>query len=172
MIPKSIQWIVFICFLLILSGKYLYDGITSIELSDRSGVISKKQEFVKGKCTEKEQIDRWLLQQSWFYDPEFKKLAGAFGQNNFSLYEKDDNLKKRKEGAFCISGKKLFVTYYQTKYVPRKISFKNDSVFSINMGIKLKKLNDEIINVIKIDEKKIKLFFQNENKEYIFYRKN
>ena len=154
-----------------------------------------------------------MLQQSWFYDPEFNQLAGAFGKNNFSLNEQRSDFKIRDEGAFCISGKNLYVTYYQTKealikslhrhageyqhpvnncfdwilayarmttqrifgliqrfpkYVPKKIYFKQGSIFSIKTGQKLKRLNDEIINVMEIDEKKMRLFFQNENKEYIF----
>ena len=40
------------------------------------------------------------------------------------------------------------------------------------MGLKLKRLKDEVITVREIDKKKVKLFFQNENKEYVFYRKN
>ena len=170
--PKYIQWIIFLCFILIIAGKYTYDGITSIDPSDPSARTNFEQKLVEGKCTEEEQINRWLLQQSWFYDPEFNQLAGAFGQNNFSIYEKSNDFKLKNEGVFCISGENLYVTYYQTKYVPKKISFKEDSVFSIKMGTKLKRLNDEIINVRKIDENKIKLFFQNENKEYVFYRKS
>ena len=86
MIPKNVQWIVFLCFILIIAGKYTYDGITSIDPSDPSARTTFEQKLVEGKCTEEEQINRWLLQQSWFYDPEFTQLAGAFGQNGFSLY--------------------------------------------------------------------------------------
>lgn len=170
--PKYAQWIVFLVLMLIISGKYLYDGITSIDPSDRSARTALEQKLIEGKCKEKEQINRWLLQQSWFYNPEYTQIAGAFGQNSFSLYEKSNDFKLKNEGAFCVSGKSLYVTYYQSKWVPRKISFKENTVLSIKMGLKLKKLNDEIINVEEIDEKKIKLFFKNENKEYVFYRKN
>lgn len=108
MIPKHTQWIVFLCFILIISGKYLYDGITSIEPSDRSAVIAQEQKFIEGKCAGEEQIDRWLLQQSWFYDPEFKELAGTFGQNSFSLYQKSKGFKLKSEGRFA-SQEKIFM---------------------------------------------------------------
>src|SRR5690606_31195625 len=130
-----------LCLILIISGKYLYDGITSIDPSDQSARTALEQKFIEGKCVEGEQINRWLLQQSWFYDPEFTQLAGAFGQNSFSLYEKGDDFKLKNEGAFCISGKNLYVTYYQSKWVPRKISFKEDSILSIKMGLKMERLN-------------------------------
>ncbi len=124
--------------------------------------------LVKDRCVQPEAVDRSLLQQSWFYDREYTRLAGGFGQHNFLLYDRKDTDSIPDNGAFCIDGKKLHVKYYKPHLVPVSI---NIFRLRIQFGTKLKPLAEDTFMVKELDERHMVLFFSSDNKEHIFYRK-
>jgi hypothetical protein len=106
--------------------------------------------LVSARCTKAESVDRWLLQQSWFHDPGFTQLAGAFGQTSFTLFQVGTPTKET-EGAFCISGNDLMVRYYERRFVPIRI---RPSKMSIEFGTKLVPLGEDVYSVRASSQKK------------------
>lgn len=141
-----------------------------------SGDSISEEKALEGVCTKPEKIDRWLLQQSWFYDSGHKNIAGAFGQTSFSLYPKnkksDSKHKKELEALFCIDGNELNIIYYETKFHPNSISFGNGSIVSVSFGRKLKLLGEDVVQVTGLTEEKMTLVFENRGTKYELYRKN
>ena len=136
---------------------------------DPKELLELEINLVKGKCTQPEMINRHFLQQSWFYDNGYTELAGAFGQNGFSLYQQGNDEPTPLEGAFCIEGKNLHVKYFKRHFVQMNI---NLSEKNIQFGTKLEPLGEDTFTVKEIDAKHMVLFFSSDRAEHIFYRKN
>ena len=132
-------------------------------------ITKLEMNFVKGRCTQPEMINRHFLQQSWFHDSNFSELAGAFGQYSFSLYQQDNFDSTPIEGAFCIEGKNLHVRYYKRHFVPISM---NISELSIQFGTKLKALSEDTFTVKELNKKRMVLLFSSDGNEHVFYRKN
>ena len=156
--------------LTVASAFYLYSN------KSISGDPISEEKALEGICTKPEKIDRWLLQQSWFYDSNYENIAGAFGQTSFSLYPEnkkpDSKHKKELEALFCINGSELNIIYYETKFSPNSISFGNGSIVSVGFGRKLKLFSNDVVQVTGLTEKKMTLFFEGSGKQYELYRKN
>lgn len=129
--------------------------------------ISALEAALKPQCTNAESVDRWLLQQSWFHDPGFAKLAAMFGQDTFSLHEEGDPAKSV-EGAFCIDGKKLVVRYFQRDFVPISVRFP----FRIEFGTRLEPLGEDSFVVQELTKERMTLMVASDRQEHVFYRKN
>ncbi len=162
-------------------GKYLFRAAASIILlslyllwNNYSAMRSPEEiaraeiDLVKDRCLQPEAVDRDLLQQSWFYDREYTRLAGAFAQHSFSLYDPQDTDSMPTTGAFCIDGSKLHVKYYKTHPVPVSI---NIFKLRVQLGTKLKPLAEDTFMVKELDAKHMVLFFSSDSKEHRFYRK-
>src|SRR6266853_5738856 len=100
---RTLIWVIPGIALVIAAAFFVYQSRGAVPSGDNTS--ANELSLVADKCTKAEAIDRWLLQQSWFYDPSFTRLAGAFGQTSFTLLgaEAPSN---QIEGAFCISGTK------------------------------------------------------------------
>ena len=140
------------------------DGVAPVG-GDLSALESS---FVAGRCQKAEAVDRWLLQQSWFHDPAFTRLAGGFGQTSFSIY----GLRTPSdvtEGAFCINGTDLMVRYFKRRLVPEGISL---GPLSVSFGVRLRPLGEDIYSVRELTKDKMVLVFASDGREHVFYRKN
>lgn len=153
--------------LVLLAAYVVWNAMTAARTPDE--VASREADLVQGRCTESEAIDRWLLQQSWFYDQAFTRLAGAFGQSSFSLYKNGDTTKPPLEGAFCINGSDLIVRYYERHFVPVMV---RPSKLSVEFGTKLTPLGQDIYRVKELTKDRMVLNFESDGLEHVFYRKN
>lgn len=84
MTQSYLKWILFAALLITLVAKYIYEGSNALSFEE---VMAEGSRLVEGKCKKDENVDRWLLQQTWFYDEQFSDLAGAFDQVSFSFYK-------------------------------------------------------------------------------------
>ena len=153
--------------LVLLSAYVAWNAMTAARTFEEE--ISREADLVQGQCTESETIDRWLLQQSWFYDQAFTSLAGAFGQSSFSLYKNGDTTQPPLQGAFCINGNDLIVRYYKRYFVPVMV---RPSKLSVEFGTKLKPLGQDIYRVKELNKHRMVLNFESDGLEHVFYRRN
>jgi len=161
--------------LVLVGGSALVAAVVAFFLWNASTVLRTPQEeqarelaLVRDQCTRPEIVDRRLLQQSWYYDSAFQKLAGAFAESTF-VWFRDGDPTHLVEGAFCISGSDLMVTYFERQFVP--VSVKPASL-AIEFGVKLKPLGKDTFKVEKLDEHRLVLFFESDRREHVFFRKN
>ncbi|MCJ8305126.1 hypothetical protein [Shewanella sp.] len=161
---KTIKWILTSVIILVLVATYWFDGFNREEIVE--------SELVAGMCQKEEKLDRWLLQQTWFHSEQFSKIAMVFDHVGFSLYKKDEPIGDRVDGAFCINGNDLIVRYYKTSFVPNSFEFSSFSDWSIKLGRKTKPLGEDIFTVNELTKNKITIRLKNDNREYVFYRKN
>ncbi|MGB1800513.1 MAG: hypothetical protein ACPHLK_06755 [Gammaproteobacteria bacterium] len=145
-------------------------------LWDARGASQNSQEItemeislIRGKCSGTEQINRNLLQQSWFYDEKFNELAGAFGTYGFTLYEQNSEDNKRKEGSFCIEGNNLYVRYFDRRFVPVKVRLFEGV---IEYGTKIKPLDEDLFTIKELNKDIMVILIRSDGKEKAFYRKN
>ncbi len=163
-------WLVGALLVTFMVVKYFYEGIGAAR--NLQEIATQELALVQGKCTNPENIDRWLLQQSWFYDEQFTQLAGAFGQSSFSLYERGGKIGQRTEGAFCIAGNDLVVRYFKTRHVPVDFEFRSLSDWTIKLGTKLEPAGDDRYSVQELTSKRMVLSFASDGREHVFYRKH
>jgi hypothetical protein len=129
---------------------------------------AQERDFVAGRCTRAEAVDRWLLQQSWFYDESFTQSAGAFGQSSFMFFDTESPT-TNVEGAFCIDATELKVRYYERQYIPTDISL---SKRSVSFGSRLAPLGEDVFSVRELTTRRLVLTFASDGKNHTFYRKN
>jgi hypothetical protein len=170
--PNYLKWIVLAAFVIFLLSKCVYDGINAVNVDSIKDSMEQESRLVEGKCTKSEMINRWLLQQSWFYDEQYTDLAGAFGQVSFGMFNKGNPKKEYIQGAFCIAGNNLIVRYYETSAVPNSFEFRSLSDWTIKFGSKIKPLGEDIYKVQELTEKRMTLRFQSDGNEHVFYRKD
>ena len=132
-------------------------------------IAAQELELVDGKCTQSESVDRWLLQQSWFYDEHFTELAGAFGQSSFILHERGNAKRKPVEGAFCINGKDLVVRYFDRRAVPIRFRL---SELAIDFGTKLVPLGEDTYTVRELTKERMVLVSASNGRDHVFHRKS
>ena len=132
-------------------------------------IAAEEAKLVDGKCSHPELIDRWLLQQSWFHDERFTKLAGAFGQSSFGLYQEGGMGQEPLEGAFCIDGNNLVVRYFKRRYVPVGL---RPGALTIEFGTKLHAMGEDTYVVQELTEERLVLTFASDGLDHVFYRKN
>jgi hypothetical protein len=160
-------WFIFITAVLCIVFCLFWDGRNAYRSVEQ--IAAAQSSLVEEACSGQETIDRWLLQQSWFYDEEFSELAGAFGQYSFSLYERDSSLNEMIEGVFCIDGNRLKVKYFESRFVPVTIDF---SERTINFGQKFKVVGDDLFTVIELTEKMMLIEYASDGETHVFYRKS
>ena len=138
-----------------------------------NAVYLQQKAMIDGLCSvdSKENINRWHLQQSWFYDAEFQEIAGVFGNVAFSLYINGSNGEEKIEAAYCIEEKVLKVQFYETQQKLKSFNFNADG-FSMQYRSRLKVKEQESIRVVSLDEKQMILYFENQKREQRFFRKN
>jgi len=146
---------------------FLWTSTTALRTPEEEA--ARELELVRGRCVGAESVDRWLLQQSWYYDQAFHNLAGAFGQSSFSWYKDGDLTQAATDGAFCISGSDLMVTYYERQFVP--IGAK-PSTLTVEFGMRLKPLGKDTYRVKELNEHRMVLVFESDGREHVFFRKN
>jgi hypothetical protein len=156
---KSLRWVIPLALLLIGVAFLVYESKGAVPAGQ--DLSSHELSLVSARCTKAESLDRSLLQQSWFHDPAFTRLGGAFGQTSFSL--------DRKEGAFCISGTDLMVRYYERRFVPIRVRL---SELAIDFGTKLVPLGEDVYSVRELTKDKMVLTFATDGREHVYYRKN
>ena len=66
------------------------------------------RELSEGECKVKEQLNRYLLQQTWFFDEDKTGFGMIFGYYGFS--NSSDTIWT--QASFCIDGKSIIATYY------------------------------------------------------------
>jgi hypothetical protein len=123
-----------------------------------------------GLCTTTEAVDRHLLQQTWFHDPAFQRLAGVFGQSSFVHYTDDTPAPKTVHGAFCISGRELLVRYYKTSFVPTSVSLGDAGGVKMQLGTKITPAGTDRITVVELTRQRLVLRFDSESAERALYR--
>lgn len=123
-----------------------------------------------GLCTTPEAVDRHLLQQTWFHDAAYQRLAGVFGQSSFVHYADDSSAPKTVHGAFCISGRELLVRYYKTSFVPTGISLGDERGVKMQLGTKITPAGTDRITVVELTSQRLVLRFDSESAERVLYR--
>ena len=157
--------------LLAVAAFYLWQGSDALHTQEEGEAFEAA--LITSMCgevnAEEEQVDRWLLQQSWFYDADFEELAGAFGRRGFNLFERNSGSESLVEGVFCIKGKNLLVRYIDTSWYPIKVNW---SALSVEFGFKIKPLGQDTFSVRELSEDRMILVFASSGEEHVFYRKN
>lgn len=164
---RTLTWIVTALVLTISAAFLLCDA--SDAARSVAEVAALEAKLVEGKCTQRETVNRWLLQQSWFHDQDFKELAGGFGQYSFSMYERDAPTKNPIEGAYCISGTALVVRYFDRSFVPVRLRV---SDLAVDFGTKLKPLGDDTFEIRELTKERMVLRFASDERDHVFYRKH
>jgi hypothetical protein len=123
------------------------------------------------QCTQPEEIERSLLQQTWFHDEASTRVAGLFGQTSFGLYSGDARTLMETEGAFCISGRELRVRYYEKQHVPISITLGDPHGIRIEFGAKIIPLGTDRLTVIELTDKHMLLRFESDGSDRSFYRR-
>lgn len=155
-----------------LVARYFYDENSPAVARSIEATLEQEARLVQGRCTKTEEIDRWLLQQSWFYDQQFTDVAGAFGQSSFGMFERGNPKHSLIEGAFCIEGRNLFVRYFKEYYIPSGFEFRSPSDWAIKYSSKLVPLEEDVFAVQELSKKRMILKFVSDGSEHVFYRRN
>ncbi len=134
--------------------------------------IAQEKYLTEGMCCNPEEVDRHLLQQTWFHSENFENVAMVFGQYSFSYYKTPGDFENHTEGAFCIDRKDLKIKYFKTTFQPNGIEFNKDSIITIKFGAKIKPLATDILKIIKLTTKKLAIKIHSTNEEQTFYRRN
>lgn len=163
---RAIRWSVLAAGVLLAVAYLVYQRQGAIALDADMTVHASS--LVAHRCEKSEAVDRRLLQQSWFHDAEFTRLAGAFGRTSFSLYD-TQTPSDAIEGAFCVDGTDLMVRYFERQPVPMKVSV---DPLSVSYGFKLRPLGEDIYSVRELTESRMILTFASDGREHVFYRKN
>lgn len=163
----SLTWIATALVLTIAAAFLLWDGSDAARSMVEIAALEAK--LIEGKCTQRETVDRWLLQQSWFHDQDFRELAGAFGQYSFSMYERGAPEKYPLEGAYCINGPNLVVQYFDRRFVPVRLRVTD---MAVDFGTKLKPLGTDTFGVRELTRERMILRFASDGRDHVFYRKN
>jgi hypothetical protein len=164
---RHLPWIATAILVVLVGAIIVWENLGAARTMEE--IAAQELQLVRAKCTQPESVDRWLLQQSWFYDQHFTELAGGFGQSSFSLYEKGDAKRKPVEGAFCINGNTLVVRYFNRRAVPIKLRL-ND--LAVDFGTKLVALGEDTYTVRELTKKRMVLMFASDGHDHEFYRKN
>ena len=167
---RRVPWAIAAALVLFFAAKITYDALGAARTT--AEVAALESRLVHGKCIANEAIDRWLLQQSWFYDEEFTDLAGTFGQFTFGMYERGSAKQVQTEGAFCIAGSDLVVSYFKTHHVPGALEFRSFSDWTIKFGTKIERLGEDVYAVHELTKRRMVLQFSSDGREHVFYRKN
>src|SRR5882672_7721078 len=164
---RTLTWIATALVLTISAAFLLWDGSDAARSMVEIAALEAK--LIEGKCAQRETVDRWLLQQSWFHDQDFRELAGAFGQYSFSMYERGAPTKNPIEGAYCISGTNLVVRYFDRRFVPVRLRV---SDLAVDFGTRLKPLGADTFEVRELTKERMLLRFASDERDHVFYRKN
>jgi hypothetical protein len=167
---KSLMWVLGLLIVLasLLVAWFAWDARGATHSLDEE--LAFVDSLSKGKCTKPDEVDRWLLQQSWFHDEASTRLAGIFGQANFGFYIDEPLQQEEVHGAFCISGKELLVRYYERRHVPTSIAFGDPHGVEIKFGVKIVPAGTDRILVRELTSKHMVLHFESSGKEREFYR--
>ena len=116
------------------------------------------RELSEGKCKTTGQVNRQLLQQTWFFDEEKTDFGMIFDYYSFSDYSKPEQTNV----SFCIDGKSLIATQYY--FVP-DFSVNSDKIVS-----KLHAFPSVEMNVETLTENKIVFRFPASKETLTLYR--
>ena len=134
--------------------------------------LVQDKELINSKCSKPEEINRLLLQQTWFHTEKFRNVSMVFGHYSFSYYKTPGDINNNTEGSFCINGKDLNVQYYKTTYLPNDVSFNSDSIVSISFGGNIYPLSTDTLSLIELTDKLLTIKINSNNETHTFYRKN
>ena len=163
---RFIYWATLLTVILVAGAVLVYQGRNALPAGADTSEL--EESFVSGRCEKAEEVDRWLLQQTWFHDPAFASLAGVFGNHSFGLYDQHDPLNEV-EGAFCIDGNDLMVRYYERSFVPVAADL---TKLSVKFGVKLSPMHKDVFTVRELSKDKMVLVFASDSREHVFYRKH
>lgn len=169
---KYLAWAISSVLVTFLVAKCAYDEISPAEATNIEKELEQEAKLVQGKCTKNEMIDRWLLQQSWFYDQQFTDVAGAFGQSSFGMFESGNPKQNLREGVFCIEGRNLFVRYFKRYYFPSGFEFRSPSNWTVKFSSWLVPLEEDVFTVQELTREHMILKFASDGDEHVFYRRN
>lgn len=88
-----------------------------LEFAEQRTIIQEYQ-LIRDKCRGSENVNRELLQQTWFYDTELTDRAGKFGLVSYNLNEPGESIKPWFRGAFCIEDDLLHTVFYERTFEP------------------------------------------------------
>ncbi len=88
-----------------------------LEFADQRTII-QEYELIRDKCTGPENLDRELLQQTWFHDVELTDRAGMIGLVSYNINEPGESIKPWFRGAFCIEGDYLYTVSFERSFEP------------------------------------------------------
>jgi hypothetical protein len=150
-------------------GGYCWQARGAHPLDEQRVIIDSLSQ--EQRCTEPEEIERSLLQQTWFHDEASTRVAGLFGQTSFGLYSGDEQTPVETHGAFCISGKELRVRYYERQHVPISMAFGDPHGITIKFGAKIIPLEPDRISVLELTDRHMLLRFESGGSDRRFYRR-
>lgn len=172
---KSFLWMVSLGSLLLMLLLALVFGWFAWQTRGATTSLDEERAIVdalsKGRCTEPDEVDRWLLQQSWFHDAAATRLAGIFGSSSFGLYNDDDLQPLETHAAFCISGREMRVRYYERQPVPISIGWGDPHGIEIKFGTRVVPGGSDRIAVRELTYEHMLLHFESDGRERRFYRR-
>ena len=121
-----------------------------------------EQNLIEDNCSGKEEINRQLLQQNWFFNESKTDHGIIFGQTGFSDY----SIAPYPSAAYCIDKRTLIVKYYN--YEPNY--FINGELISEQKFLKYRSIPSIKILVKMLTENKLVLFFPESKEELILHR--
>jgi len=151
---------------------YVFTGtFAAVDSNDRDAVRMQELRLVENKCHGAEALNRWHLQQTWFYSPDAQEIAMVFGDVGFHYFQRETSAQDVIEGAYCVEGTKLVVQYFGADYVPISIGFESLLSWRISFGRKITPTGADTINVKKLNEEILTIVFESSGHEVTFYRK-
>jgi hypothetical protein len=99
------------------------------------------------------------------------RLAGIFGNSSFGLYSDDDLQPLETHAAFCISGREMWVRYYERQLVPISIGWGDPHGIEIKFGTRVVPGASDRIALRELTERYMVLHFESDGGERRFYRR-
>ena len=138
----------------------LPDGL--VKNSDLDAISDFEQAIIKDKCSSGEEINRYHLQQNWFFNESKTDHGMIFGQTGFADYSISPNL----HAAYCIEKDMLIASYY---HFSPSYSINGERISEGEL-FKYRSIPAIRIQIKTLTQNRMVLFFVESKEELILYR--